>query len=128
MIRKKILIVEDDRDLVSGLCIRLKANHYDTVFAYDGDSAVELARRESPDLILLDLGLPGCDGYAVMTNMKAFAELADTPVIILTARQKMRDKLRAMDSGALYFFEKPFDNEDLLAVISSALHGLAVKR
>lgn len=128
MNRKKILIVEDDRDLVNSLSIRLRANHYDTVAAYDGDCAVDVARREMPDLILLDLGLPGCDGYAVMTNMKAFAELAGIPVIILTAREKMRDKLRAMDSGALYFIEKPFDNEDLLAVISSALFGLATKR
>ncbi len=128
MTRKKILIVEDERDLANSLSIRLRANHYDTVVVYDGDSAVDVANREKPDLILLDLGLPGADGYSVMTNMKAFPDLADTPVIIVTAREKMRDKLRAMDSGALYFFEKPFDNEDLLAVISSALHGLAVKR
>ncbi len=128
MTRKKILIVEDERDLANSLSIRLRANQYDTVVVYDGDSAVDVANREKPDLILLDLGLPGADGYSVMTNMKAFPDLADTPVIIVTAREKMRDKLRAMDSGALYFFEKPFDNEDLLAVISSALHGLAVKR
>ncbi len=114
---KKILIVDDDKDLVRGLIFRLKANGYETVWAFDGYTAMSMAQKEKPDLIILDLGLPVGDGFSVMERLENVASLALTPVIVLTARDKQINKERAMKAGAVAFFQKPADNETLLAAI-----------
>jgi len=69
MSKKKILIVDDDKDLMRGISIRLKANGYDTVFATDGIMAITVAKNEMPDLIILDIGLPAGDGFIVMERL-----------------------------------------------------------
>jgi DNA-binding response OmpR family regulator len=83
---KKILIVDDDPDVRHGMHIRLKANHYDTFFAADALSSVTEARKQEPDLIILDLGLPAGDGFVVMERLKKVPSLALIPIIVVSAR------------------------------------------
>jgi DNA-binding response OmpR family regulator len=119
--RNKILIVEDDEDLQRGLIVRLKASNYDTAFASDAAMALTVARKEAPDLILLDLGLPGGDGFLVLERMKNIASLACTPVIVVSARDPKTNEKRALDAGAEAFFQKPVDNDELMRAIQRAL-------
>lgn len=121
MDRNKILIIEDDSDLRRGLNLRLRANNYDTAFAGDAIMALSIAKKEAPDLILLDLGLPGGDGFLVLERMKNIASLACTPVIVLSARDPKANEKRALDAGAEAFFQKPIDNEALMKAIQRAL-------
>jgi DNA-binding response OmpR family regulator len=114
---KKILIVDDDKDLVRGLMFRLMANGYETAWAFDGYTAMSMAQKEKPDLIILDLGLPVGDGFTVMKRLKSVSSLALTPVIVLTARDIQINKERALQDGAVAFFQKPADNDRLLAAI-----------
>jgi two-component system KDP operon response regulator KdpE len=119
--RNKILIIEDDQDLRRGLNIRLRANEYDTVFASDAVMALSIAKKEVPDLILLDLGLPGGDGFVVLERMKNIASLDCLPVIVITARDPATNEKRALDAGVEAFFQKPFDNDELMKAIQHAL-------
>src|SRR5947209_6436411 len=80
-------------------------------------AALSTALAEMPDLIILDIGLPGRDGYSVMQSLHAFPELADVPVIVLTARNAFTDERRCRDAGAKRFFEKPVTNLDLMTAI-----------
>lgn len=119
MAAKKILIVEDDKDLLLGLQIRLEASGYVVVTSETVYDAVNTARKEMPDLIILDLGLPGGDGYKVMDRLR---ELADIPIIIFSARDPISSKERIRQAGgAVAFFQKPTDNEVILAAIAKAL-------
>ena len=106
MDRNKILIIEDDVDLQRGLNVRLRAANYDTAFAGDAVMALSIAKKEAPDLILLDLGLPGGDGFLVLDRMKNIASLACTPVIVVSARDPLANKERALKAGAEAFFQK----------------------
>jgi DNA-binding response OmpR family regulator len=114
---KKILIVDDDKDLLRGLSFRLRANGYETVIATDGYSAISVAQKEKPDLIILDIGLPAGDGFIVMERLRNHPSLALIPIIILTARDSQINKEGALKAGAVAFFQKPADNETLLAAI-----------
>lgn len=121
MSRKKILIVDDDQDLLKGLRVRLRAHNYATVFATDAVSAISQAKNETPDLILLDLGLPAGDGFLVMERLSNVDSLAAIPVIVLSARDPEANKAKAVQAGAKAFFQKPADNEELLSAIESTL-------
>jgi two-component system KDP operon response regulator KdpE len=121
MEKKKILVVDDDKDILRALSIRLKANNYETVYATDGYMATKMARDEKPDLIILDIGLPMGDGFIVMDRLKDFIWREMIPVIILTARDPEANKKRAMEAGAFAFFQKPADDDALLAAIAEAL-------
>ena len=121
MDKPKILIVDDDPDLVLGLNMRLQANDYDTACAREGISAVSMAYRERPDLIILDLGLPAGDGFLVLERLQQSTTLASIPVIILTARDRESSRERALKAGASAFFQKPIDNGRLLCAIRTTL-------
>jgi DNA-binding response OmpR family regulator len=101
--------------------MRLKQSSYDTSVATDGMSALTIARREQPDLIVLDLGLPAGDGFTVMERMHAITLLADVPVVVITARDAATNRERAEASGAAAFFEKPIDFDQLLEAIDELL-------
>ena len=117
----KILVIDDDPDLCLGLHIRLGANYYDTCFANDAESAFNTALAEMPDLIILDIGLPDYDGYFVMESLSVFPELADVPIIVLTARNRFIHEKRCRDAGVKRFFEKPVDDRRLLTAIRQFL-------
>ena len=118
MSQKKILIVDDDADIRLGLSVRLRASKFVTVFAADGISAIAAAQRERPDLILLDLGLPGGDGFLVLQRIGAIPRLASIPVIVVTARDPATSEARALELGARRLLQKPVDNEVLMAAIA----------
>jgi DNA-binding response OmpR family regulator len=121
MREKKILIIDDDPHLLMGLATRLKANGYRVVSAADAISAVTVALKEAPDLIILDLGLPAGDGLLVLDRIKRLADLAGTPVIVLSARDPSRSEKCALDAGAIAFFQKPPDNHEFFSAIRQAL-------
>lgn len=118
---QKILIVDDDPDLRQALRLRLRANHYETVNASDGYSAVAQAYKEHPNLIILDLGLPAGDGFVVLDRLQKDDKLSSIPVIVLTARDAQSAERIALHSGASAFFQKPADNAELLEVIRATL-------
>jgi DNA-binding response OmpR family regulator len=121
MSAKKILIVDDDGHLLLGLAAKLKAHGYVVFSAMDGISAIAVARQEVPDLVLLDLGLPGGDGFLVLERLRKMTDFVAIPVIVLSARDPATNKERALQAGAVSFFQKPPDNRELLGAIRNAL-------
>lgn len=117
----KILIVDDDQDTRQLLKIRMTSQGYETAFAADAVTAIATARAERPDVILLDMGLPGGDGVVVMERLKTFPALAQIPVIVVSAREPTVTEQRATEAGAFGFLQKPIDNEALLRAIRTAL-------
>ena len=118
-----ILIVEDDAGIVAFLSKGLRAEGYATLIARDGDEAVAAvaAGEEDIDLVLLDLGLPGVDGRSVLRLLRS--RRPDLPVVIVTARDDVKDKVWGLDAGATDYVTKPFDFDELLARIRAALRS-----
>jgi DNA-binding response OmpR family regulator len=121
MPKHKILIVEDDPDTRQLLNVRLRASGYETALAEDAYMAVSMALKESPDLILLDLGLPAGGGLTVLERLQAQTSTATIPVIVASAKERSSNELRARKAGAVTFLQKPVDTIDLLAAIQQAL-------
>jgi DNA-binding response OmpR family regulator len=121
MAKKKILIVEDDPDVLHSMNLRLKAHHYDTAFASDAITCMAEARKFEPDLIILDLGLPAGDGFVLMDRFKKVPSLAAVPVIIVSGRDLRTTQEQVLRAGAKAFLQKPVTNAMLLAVIRQAL-------
>lgn len=116
---KRILVVDDDGSIQRVLRRSLVASGYEVLVADDGGQAVELVRVQQPDLILLDLWLPGeIDGMGVCMRVR---QLTQTPIIILSARTEERQKVQALDLGADDYLTKPFSNEELLARVRACL-------
>ncbi len=109
----RVLIVEDDRDLAASLQNTFQKEGFQTQIAPDGPRAWELAFVESFDLIVLDIGLPGMDGLTVLQHLRS--ENIDTPVMLLTARGRLEDKIAGLDHGADDYLPKPFATAELLA-------------
>jgi DNA-binding response OmpR family regulator len=119
--RSKIMIVDDDPAICLALTVRLRVNHYKTVSARDGHSALALAQEERPNLILLDLGLPREDGFAVLKWLQQVPALVEIPVIILSGQNPQAHAKRVLESGAVAFFQKPADNKELFGMIRDCL-------
>ena len=125
---KKILLIDDDKDVVLALNVRLKSKGFEVCVAGDAISAISVARKEKPDLIVLDIGLPGGDGFVVMQRIKSLYELALIPIIVVSARDATATKVRAMQAGAAAYFQKPVDTKAFLAAIHKALGQIAVQQ
>jgi two-component system, OmpR family, KDP operon response regulator KdpE len=121
MPKPKILVVDDDPDLVRALRLRLRANNYEVTTATDGYTAVAAAQKERPALIILDLGLPVGDGFVVLDRLQAIDSLSSIPIIVLSARDPQANEARALKAGASAFFQKPADNDELMNVIRVSL-------
>jgi len=121
MEKTKILVVDDNPTIRKGLGVRLRANDYEVLFAQDAISATAALVTERPDLVVLDLGLPGGDGFVVMERLQRNDRLASTPVIVLTGRELAGNRDRALQAGATAFFQKPVDDATLLFAIRKAL-------
>jgi two-component system KDP operon response regulator KdpE len=121
MTKPKILVVDDDPDLVRALRLRLKANDYQIATASDGYTAIASAQKEKPDLIILDLGLPAGDGFVVLERLQNSDVLSGVPVIVLSARDPQSNEQKALKAGAAAYFQKPADNDELLNSIRVSL-------
>lgn len=122
---QKILVVEDEKQIVRFLELELKHEGYEVEIAYDGLAGLEAAESGGPDLILLDLMLPGMSGLEVCRRVR---QNSDVPVIMLTARDGTADKVLGLDWGATDYVTKPFVIEELLARIRAALRRSAVSQ
>jgi DNA-binding response OmpR family regulator len=119
--RKKILIVEDDPNLRTGLQLRLSANDYEVILAGNGMAGIAQMRKHKPDLMILDLGLPAGDGFSVLERMRINESLSSMPVIVFSGRDRVGNQDRALKAGASSFLQKPVENETLLAAIRLVL-------
>ena len=111
---KRILIVDDEPHIVSLLEARLKASRYEVLSALDGLRALEIAKKEKPDLIILDLMLPKLDGYKVCGLLKKDSRYAKIPILMFTARAQEEDMKLGQEVGADAYITKPFDPKALL--------------
>ncbi len=118
---KKILVVEDEPELVKALDVRLRSQGYEVITAFDGEEGLRKAREESPDLIILDLMLPKMDGFKVSRMLKFDERYAHIPVIMLTAKSEREDKALGKETGADEYITKPFEWEHLSKVVKSHL-------
>lgn len=119
--KKKILLADDEQVLVEMVKMRLEANDYDVITAADGQEALDKARKEKPDLLILDLMLPKMDGFKVCALLKADARFAKIPVLMFTARAQEIDKKMGEEVGANGYITKPFVAETLLAKIKELI-------
>lgn len=117
----RILIVDDEIDTVELLKKRLRFEGYDTLEAYDGVQCLEQANTGNPDLIILDLMIPRMDGYEVCRKLKADKKTASIPILMLTARKEVENKVKGLEIGAQDYLTKPFDYKELSARIKSLL-------
>ena len=118
----RVLVVDDEPQIVRALSTNLRARGYDVVAAATGEEALRSAGSVRPDIVILDLGLPGIDGIEVVRGLRAWTTL---PVIVLTVRDSERDKVAALDAGADDYVTKPFGMDELLARMRAALRRSA---
>ena len=121
MEKKKILLVDDEKDLVETVSFRLDASGYEIIPAYDGKDGFDKARSERPDLIILDLMLPKMDGYKVCRMLKFDEKYKKIPIIMFTARAQDSDIKMGEEVGANAYITKPFDPKVLLDKIKELL-------
>jgi DNA-binding response OmpR family regulator len=119
--RKKVLIVDDEKDIVDLVAYNLARNGYDTITASDGNDALDSASKNIPDLIILDLMLPGIDGMEVARRLKSDARTASIPIVMLTAKGEETDVVVGLTLGADDYVTKPFSMKVLLARVASVL-------
>ena len=121
MAKKRILLVEDEKDMIYAVTMQLEANGYEVIVACDGQVALQKARREKPDLIILDIMLPKLDGFKVCRMLKFDEKYKDIPVIMFTAKVLDSDKKMGKEVGADVYITKPFEPEVLLSKIRELL-------
>ena len=130
MDRKKILVVDDDAVILKSLAFKLASKDYDVMTATEGGEAVNIIRRAKPDLILLDVSFPPdvahgggvvWDGFKIMAWLRRVEEAATIPIIIITGGDPVKIKDRSLTSGAVAFFHKPLDHDELVNVIRKTL-------
>jgi len=122
MDKKRILVVDDEIDLVGMLTIRLEANDYEVFAAYDGQEGLDKARALKPDLIILDLMLPKLDGFKVCRMLKFDEKYKQIPIILFTARAQESDVKLGKEVGADAYVTKPFEPDILLGKIAEFLY------
>jgi two-component system response regulator VicR len=116
--KRRILIVDDEKNIVDILKFNLTKEGFDTLEAYDGRQAIEIAEREKPDLIILDIMLPEMDGFTVCRKLR---QTMQTPILMLTAREEEVDKVLGLELGADDYITKPFSPRELMARVKANL-------
>lgn len=119
---KTVLIVDDEKNIVDILKFNLKKEGFDTIEAYDGEQALEMAERQKPDLILLDIMLPKMDGFTVCRKLR---QSMSTPILMLTAKEEEVDKVLGLELGADDYITKPFSPRELMARVKANLRRVA---
>lgn len=118
--RKRILVADDDPS-ISRLLERVLAREYDVYSSSDGNGAISLAQKVRPHLMLLDVMMPGLDGFAVAQKIRTVAELKGVPIVFLTARDGPLDTIKGIQAGARHYITKPFKIDDLLSKVKKIL-------
>ena len=119
---RKILVVDDEVDLVKTIQFSLELEGYKVLVSYNGEDALNQARKENPDLIILDLMLPKLDGYKVCRLLKFDEKYKHIPILMLTAKTQEKDKIVGMETGADEYITKPFDMDELMEKIKTYLN------
>jgi len=114
----RVLVVDDEPQILRALGINLRARGYDVDLAPDGEHALDLAARHHPDVVVLDLGLPGIDGVEVIRGLRGWSKV---PIVVLSVRDAEVDKVAALDAGADDYVTKPFGMDELMARLRAAL-------
>ncbi|WP_022697956.1 response regulator transcription factor [Euryhalocaulis caribicus] len=125
MPQQKILVADDDELLIGLLSHRLSVKGFEVLTAKTGVEALEAARAERPDLIVLDAMMPVMDGFAVLQNLKADDQTRDLPVVMLTALRDEKNIVSALEDGAEDYLVKPFSPDELVSRINRTLKKLA---
>ncbi len=121
MLKKRVLIVDDELDIVESIKFNLEFENIECIEAYDGEEGLSKARKEKPDLILLDIMLPKIDGYKISRLLKFDESYKKTPIIMLSARTREKDLKLGEETGADEYITKPFDMKMLVALIKTYL-------
>lgn len=121
---KKVLIVDDERNIVEILKFNLQKDGFDTLEAYDGEAGLEMALSQKPDLILLDIMLPKMDGFTVCRKIR---QVQSTPILMLTAKEEEVDKVLGLELGADDYITKPFSPRELMARIKANLRRMVTE-
>ena len=121
MTAKRILIVDDEKDIVETLSFMLKAKGFDCICAYDGEEGLNLAKNSSPDIVILDVMMPKINGYKICRLLKFDEKYKNIPIIMITARSQEEDKLIGEETGADEYITKPFEFSDVLEKINKCL-------
>ncbi len=119
--KKKILLVDDEKDLTALVSLHMKMAGFEVLTANNGEKALDLSREEKPDLIILDLMLPKIDGWEVCKRLRQDPGISNIPVIMLTARAETEDKLKGFEAGADDYVTKPFSPRELVARVKRVL-------
>lgn len=117
----RVLVVDDDPAILQLVALNLELEGYDVLRATTGPEALEIARDRAPQMVVLDVMMPGMDGYAVCEALRDDQTTGEVPVVMLSARTSASDQQRALNAGAVDFVTKPFDPLDLIAVIERHL-------
>jgi two-component system alkaline phosphatase synthesis response regulator PhoP len=117
----KVLVVDDEAPIRLLCRVNLEAEGMDVLEAADGEQGLELARAEKPDVVLLDVMMPGMDGWQVAERLVEDAETADIPLVFLTARAELRDRARGLELGGVDYITKPFNPTELATVVEGLL-------
>ena len=126
MANEKILVVDDEEHIAELISYNLTSNGYKVITANNGNDAVKLAVEEKPNLILLDLMIPGKDGYDVCKEVRSNNEIRNTPIIMLTAKSEELDKILGLELGADDYITKPFSVRELLARVKAVLRRFSI--
>ena len=126
MANEKILVVDDEEHIAELISYNLTSNGYKVVIANNGIDAIKLAIEEKPNLILLDLMIPGKDGYDVCKDVRSNSEIRNTPIIMLTAKSEEVDKILGLELGADDYITKPFSGRELLARVKAVLRRFSI--
>ena len=124
---KKILIVDDEPNIVMALEYTLKKNDFQVFIARDGEEAIQMAQDKLPDVVVLDIMMPKVDGFEVLTQIKQNENLAHTKVIFLSAKNKASDIQKGMDKGADDYLTKPFSMKKILKTIEEQIRSSKLK-
>jgi len=124
--KARILLVDDDCDIVRGASLRLRAAGFDVAVAHDGEAGLAAARDEQPDAIVLDVRMPTISGLEVLRELKQSAATKRTPVVMLSA--SLVDEQAALDGGARFFLRKPYDSAELLTAVRKMVEENSVSK
>jgi two-component system, cell cycle response regulator len=120
----RVLVIDDEAPIRLLCRVNLEAEGMEVVEAPDGPGGLEAARREEPDVILLDVMMPGLDGWRVAEDLLSEPGTSRIPIVFLTARADLRDRVRGMDLGGLDYITKPFNPVELASLVSSVVHAV----